>query len=84
MTVELESSVDSQIYVGSFSQPRAKEVHHVRHSILGFKRHALLVFDPGGFSQLLLELTVLEETFSYRTPCSLLFLLANQFYFDLK
>ena len=32
------------------------------------------------FSQLLLELTVLEETFSYRTPCFLLFPLANQFY----
>ena len=43
-----------------------------------------MVFDPGGFSQLLLEFTVFEETFSNPTPCFLLFLLANQFYFDLK
>ena len=43
-----------------------------------------MVFDPDGFSQLLLEFTVLEETFSNRTPCFLLFPLANQFYFDLK
>ena len=43
-----------------------------------------MVFDPGGFSQLLLEFTVFEETFSNRTPCFLLFPLANQLYFDLE
>ena len=35
MTVELELSVDSQ-NIGSFSHLRAKEVHDVQHSILGF------------------------------------------------
>ena len=101
MTVDLELSVDSQS-IGSFSHLRAKEVHDVQHSILGFQisklrasffisinqslflRPVSLVFGSGGFSQLLLELTVLEETFSYRNPCSFLFPLANQLYFDLK
>ena len=36
------------------------------------------------FSQLLLELTVFEETFSYRTPCFWLLPLANQVYLDPK
>ena len=35
MTVDLELSVDSQS-IGSFSHLRAKEVHDVQHSILGF------------------------------------------------
>ena len=36
MTVELELSVDSQS-IGSFNRLRAKEVHDVQLSILGFK-----------------------------------------------
>ena len=61
-------------YIGSFSHPRAKEVHHVQHLVLVHLFFYInLVFDPGEFRQDLLEFTVLEEIFSYRTPCSLLF-----------
>ena len=83
MTVELELSVDSQS-IGSFSHLRAKELHDVRHLVLVH----LFLYQSGirswRVSPRFIEFTVLEEIFSNRTPCSLLFPLANQLYFGLK
>ena len=91
MTVELELSVDSQTVQGALATRGRRKCMMCSTVFWVFKSQATciffyinLMFDHGGFSQLLLELTVLEETFSYRNPCSFLFPLANQLYFDLK